>query len=339
MASVARPVSSTSRSKSRNAPQGPSPFAVAGEALARAKFTDPLMTAKGEKRASVALDNLDTLWFATGTLCNLACANCYIESSPTNDALIYLTAAEVERYCDEIAASGRRTREIGFTGGEPFMNPEIIAMIEAALGRGHDVLVLSNAMAPLRRHESELLRLRGAYGEQLTIRVSIDHHTQAVHEAERGAKSWEPMIDGLRWLSAHGFSLSAAGRSLAGETQDTARAAYGALFASKGIAIDTDSPLRLVLFPEMDAKADVPEISEGCWDILGKTPSQQMCASSRMVVHRKGEATARVVACTLLPYADDFDLGETLAQGDRDVALNHPHCARFCVLGGASCSA
>ena len=24
---------------------------------------------------------------------------------------------------------------------------------------------------------------------------------------------------------------------------------------------------------------------------------------------------------------------------DRPVALNHAHCARFCVLGGASCSA
>lgn len=328
-----------SRAKSRNAPQGPSPFAVAGEALGRAKFTDPLVTAKGEKRASVALDKLDTLWFATGTLCNLACANCYIESSPTNDALIYMTAAEVERYLDEIAASGQQTREIAFTGGEPFMNPEIIAMIEAPLERGHEVLVLSNAMAPLRRHESELLRLRETYGDKLTIRVSIDHHTQAVHEAERGAKSWAPMMDGLRWLSANGFSLAAAGRSLAGEAQDAARAAYGALFASQGIAIDTVDPARLVLFPEMDAQADVPEISEGCWDILGKTPSQQMCATSRMVVHRKGEDTARVVACTLLPYAEDFDLGETLAEASRDVALNHPHCARFCVLGGASCSA
>ncbi len=327
------------RSKSRNAPQGPSPFAVAGDVLAPAKFTDPMITAKGEKRASVTLDNLDTLWFATGTLCNLACANCYIESSPTNDALIYMTAAEVERYLDEIAVSGRTTREIAFTGGEPFMNPQIIAMIEGPLSRGFEVLVLSNAMAPLRRHEADLLRLKDGYGDKLTIRVSIDHHTQNVHEAERGANSWAPMIDGLRWLSANGISLAAAGRSLAGETQEQARLAYAALFAGEGISIDASDPVRLVLFPEMDASADVPEISEGCWDILGKTPSQQMCATSRMVVHRKGEETARVAACTLLPYDAGFDLGETLAEADRDIALNHPHCARFCVLGGASCSA
>ena len=64
-----------------------------------------------------------------------------------------------------------------------------------------------------------------------------------------------------------------------------------------------------------------------------------MCATSRMVVHRRGEECARVVACTLLPYDAGFDLGASLAEASGDVALNHPHCARFCVLGGASCSA
>ena len=326
-----------SRTLSRNAPAGPSPFAVDAERLAREKFADPLVTAKGELRASVALENLDTLWFATGTLCNLACANCYIESSPTNDALIYMSADHVSRFLDEIAE--RAVREIGFTGGEPFMNPDIVAMVEDALSRGHEVLVLSNAMKPLRRHEAELLRLREAFGDKLTIRVSIDHHTQAVHEAERGPRSWEPMLDGLRWLSANGFSIAAAGRHLAGETDEFARGSYQLLFEANDIAINAKNPARLVLFPEMDAGADVPEISTGCWDILGKSPSDQMCATSRMVVHRKGEPEPRVVACTLLPYDPHFDLGSTVAEADREVPLNHPHCARFCVLGGASCSA
>ncbi|WAT16719.1 radical SAM protein [Aurantiacibacter sp. MUD11] len=325
------------RVNSRNAPDGPSPFAVEGERLPSGKFVDPLLTAKGEPRATVGLRQLDTLWFATGTLCNLACANCYIESSPTNDALVYMSAAHVARFLDEIASRG--VREIGFTGGEPFMNPEIVAMVEDALSRGHEVLVLSNAMKPMRRYEAELLRLRAAYGERLTLRVSIDHHTQAVHEAERGPNSWQPMLEGLRWLSANGFSLAAAGRHLAGETDAEARAAYAALFAAEGIAIDTADPARLVLFPEMDASADIAEITTACWDILDKSPDDIMCASQRMVVHRKGEPQPRVVACTLLPFDPQFDLGATVAESDREVPLNHPHCARFCVLGGASCSA
>lgn len=329
------------RTKARNAPADTSPFAVEAERLPGEKFADPLVTAKGETRASVALRQMDTLWFATGTLCNLACANCYIESSPTNDALIYLTAAEVARFLDAAEAGPERLRprEIGFTGGEPFMNPDIITMLEDALSRGFDVLVLSNAMKPMRRHDDALLALRETYGKALTIRVSIDHHTQHVHEAERGPGSWEPMLEGMRWLSANGFALSAAGRSLAGETQALARQSYARLFAASDIAINTADSARLVLFPEMDASADAPEITTDCWGILNVSPDAQMCASQRMIVHRKGEAAARVVACTLLPFAADFDLGESVAEADRDVPLNHPHCARFCVLGGASCSA
>lgn len=321
---------------SRNKPLGPSPFALPDRRpLAPAKFTDPLVTADGSLRAVVSLERLDTLWLNTGTLCNLACASCYIESSPTNDALVYLTLAEATRFLDELSDP----IEIGFTGGEPFMNPAIIAMLETALERGHRVLVLTNAMRPMRRHEAALLALRQRFGTALTLRVSIDHYTSAVHEGERGPGSWQPMIEGLQWLSGQGFNLAAAGRALAGEDQAAARVAYAALFAEHGIAIDAVDPARLVIFPEMDARADVPEVTEACWGILHKSPADVMCATSRMVVRRKGEDAARVVACTLLPYDPQFDLGATLAEAARPVPLNHPHCARFCVLGGASCSA
>jgi hypothetical protein len=88
----------------------------------------------------------------------------------------------------------------------------------------------------------------------------------------------------------------------------------------------------------MDAAADVPEITETCWSILGKSPESVMCATSRMVVKRKGEAHPVVFACTLLPYDPRFELGRTLAAASVAVPLNHPHCAKFCVLGGGACS-
>ena len=333
---AAAPVLSA-RSQSRNAPSGPSPFAVAAPPLPREKFADPAVTAKGEARASVPLKRLDTLWFNTGTLCNLACATCYIESSPTNDALVYLEASDASRFLDEAQAMG--TREIGFTGGEPFMNPEILLMLEDCLARGFEVLVLTNAMRPMRRHEGALLGLLEKHGERLTLRVSLDHHTSAVHEAERGARSWAPAMEGLRWLSAKGFSIAVAGRLLPGEGEADARAAYRNLFAREGIDVDASEPARLVLFPEMDADKDIAEITTACWDILGKSPAEIMCASSRMIVHRKGEPAPRVAACTLIPYDPGFDMGASLAEASGEVSLNHPHCARFCVLGGASCSA
>jgi hypothetical protein len=262
-------------------------------------------------------------------LCNLACSTCYIESSPVNDALAYLSLAEAEPYLEEAAALG--VHEIGFTGGEPFMNREIVALIGASLARGFDVLVLTNAMRPMRRFEAELLALPR---DRLTLRVSLDHYSRAVHEAERGAGTWEKALAGLDWLSSGGFRIAVAGRQLRGESQADARAGYLGLFSGLGIEVAGG----LVLFPAMDSAADVPEISEACWGILGVSPSSPMCASSRMVVKARGAERPHVVACTLLPYDPRFALGPTLADAGRDVPLNHPHCARFCVLGGASCS-
>ena len=314
-----------------------SPFAVPqARPLDRAKFRDPRFIAGGDQRAEVALQRLDTLWINTGTLCNLACKTCYIESSPTNDALVYLTLAEVDAYLDEAERLG--TREIGFTGGEPFMNPDMVAMMRSALARGFEVLVLTNAMRPMRRFDDQLDALRAELGARLTMRVSLDHYTQALHEAERGPNSWSKAIDGCKWLSDHGFRIAVAGRRLAGESEAAARAGYAGLFAEHDLRIDAYDPAALVLFPEMDATADVPEISEACWGLLGVSPESVMCASSRMVVKRKGAPRPIVVACTLIPYDDRFALGETLAGAGGAVSLNHPHCARFCVLGGASCS-
>ena len=93
-------------------------------------FSDPDRTATGEDRASVDFQSLQTLWLNTGTLCNIECAHCYIESSPSNDSLLYLSAQEAATFFDEIQTLNLPTHEIGITGGEPFMNPDIIAIID-----------------------------------------------------------------------------------------------------------------------------------------------------------------------------------------------------------------
>src|SRR5262245_16216338 len=166
------------------------------------KFSDPDWTATRERRAMVSLGWLETLWINTGTLCNITCQNCYIESSPSNDRLVYITPAEAAAFFNEIEAGKLGTHEIGFTGGEPFMNPHLLAMVADALGRGFEVLVLSNAMQPMQRPKVKrgLLDLKGRFGRRLTIRVSLDHYTEALHEAERGIRTWARSIAGLDWL-------------------------------------------------------------------------------------------------------------------------------------------
>ena len=304
------------------------------------KFQDPHLTLQGEKRAWVMPHTLETLWINTGTLCNLACVNCYIESTPTNDALEYITASEVAELLNEAEREHLGLKEVGFTGGEPFMNPDFIPMLGDALSRGHRALVLTNAMRPMQRPgpAEGLLALQALYSQRLTIRVSMDHYTQAVHDEERGPDSWKPMIEGLTWLNRNGFQISIAGRMLSGETEVDERAGYAALFAELGLDLDTTNPNELVIFPEMDEDADVPEITTGCWKTLNKSPRDVMCSNARMAVKRKGAEGPSILACTLIAYDERFELGPTLKDSMKPVSLNHTHCSRFCVLGGANCS-
>jgi hypothetical protein len=254
------------------------------------KFADPDWTAKGEKRASVKLDRLETLWINTGSLCNIECVNCYIESTPRNDRLAYISTAEAESYLDEIAHLRLGTSEIGLTGGEPFLNREIIPIMGAALRRGFRVLVLTNAMRPMQRPrvKTALLGLKEAHGDRLTLRVSLDHYGQALHEAERGARSWQPTLDGIAWLTGNGFQTALCGRLRWGESEAQMRGGYARLIAAMGWPLDAFSPADLVLLPEMNERVEVPEITTACWGILKMSPNDVMCARSRMVVKRKG---------------------------------------------------
>jgi uncharacterized Fe-S cluster-containing radical SAM superfamily protein len=309
--------------------------------LSPMKFQDPLRTARGEERAFVAFDGFQTLWFNTGTLCNITCVNCYIESSPTNDRLVYLTPHDVTPFLDELAVVQPGSVEIGFTGGEPFLNPDIIEILKLTLERGHTVLLLTNAMRPMMRPRVQdgIKGLIARFGDQLTFRVSLDHWSANFHDQERGEGGFEETCQGLDWLSAQGAKLAIAGRTLWGESQEASQAGFRALVSERNWPIDVDQPLSLVLFPEMDARVDVPEITPACWGILGVDPKGLMCASSRMIVKRKGADAPIVLPCTLLPYEPEFEMGATLGESLGAVRLNHPHCAKFCVLGGGSCSA
>ena len=299
------------------------------------KFKDQKVTADGSNRAFIEARNIKTLWFNTGTLCNIECRNCYIESSPKNDSLAYLTFEEVKSFIDEAVDKNLGTNEIGFTGGEPFMNKDIMKMIDYSLRKGLKVLVLSNAMKPMLNRTKELIKLNHS---NLTIRVSIDHYEKEKHEEIRGKNTYDVMMQGLKWLNENNFNYTLATRLLWKEKEEDLRKNFGTFIKNNNLKLDTYSPKELVTFAEMDEKIDTPEITTSCWDILNKDPNDIMCSWSRMVVRKKNSKNPSVIACTLLPYADEFDLGETLTNSLQKIYLNHKHCSKFCVLGGSSCS-
>lgn len=312
------------------------------------KFANPDWTAKGEPRATVSLKRLEMLWINTGTLCNITCQNCYIESSPTNDRLSYIKAEEVKPIFEE--AHGFGVQEIGFTGGEPFLNPELEQIVSMSLRLGFKNLILTNAMTPMQRPQVQewLLKLNLKFSENLKLRISLDHFKQELHDQERGEGSYAKTLLGITWLLENGFRISIAGRSFGEQSAEDLRDGYRNLFKVNGWPLDPDKSSDLTIFPEMNSSMDVPEITPNCWQILNKSPESLMCATSRMVVKRKGAKGCVVLPCTLLPYNEAFEMGATLSEASRAdggmftkgaVKLAHPHCSKFCVLGGGSCSA
>ena len=169
-------------------------------------------------------------------------------------------------YLDKIEAKGLGTTEVGFTGGEPFVDPDILAIPRLTLSTGYSVLVLTNAMRPMMRPriQAGLLDLKREFSGQLALRVSIDHFDAAQHEKERGPDTWTPMIKGLKWLHQNQFTFHLAGRTRWDEDERTLQVGYRQMLTTFGITLDVDNPTALILFPEIDPDKAVPEITTSC---------------------------------------------------------------------------
>jgi len=152
---------------------------------------------------SVPLLALDTVWFqVAGTLCNLSCNHCFITCGPTNRRHEMMSRAETRPYLDEARALG--VRDFYFTGGEPFLNRELLPILEDALAIAPST-VLTNATLI---HAAQAARLRALEEESrysLEMRVSLDGLDPASNDALRGEGSFAEALAGLRELSKAGF--------------------------------------------------------------------------------------------------------------------------------------
>ncbi len=300
------------------------------------RFLNKNFTYDGKPRAFVELKQLKTLWFNTGTLCNLKCNDCYIESSPTNKSLQYLELRDVTKYIDEIKHNNIGTELIGITGGEPFMNPSIIQILKYLLDLNFKVLVLSNGMRPIKLKFFELTKLPNL--KNLTIRISLDHYEKKFHEKIRGKNTWSQLIENISWLSNNRFNINIASKIKAFEKERDLRKSFQGFFNRLKININAYDKESLVLFPIMNTENPATEITQECWTKLNKNPNEIMCSSSRMVVKKKEEENTKILACTLITKDKSFELGNSLTSSEKKVFLNHPYCSQFCVLGNSSCS-
>ena len=152
----------------------------------------------------VHLASLDTLWFqVAGTLCNLACTHCFVSCSPTNRTHEMLSLATVRGHLED--AEGLGVREYYFTGGEPFLNSEMEAILAETLRRGPATVLTNGLLLDPARCE-RLVALAAASRYSLDLRVSLDGYDAATNDPIRGEGTFERILAGVRNLVSAGFN-------------------------------------------------------------------------------------------------------------------------------------
>src|SRR5690606_4975431 len=239
------------------------------------------VTTDDKPRGFIQSYALDELWFHTGTACNLACPFCLEGSKPGDNRLQLMRFDDAGPYIDEALTLG--VKQFSFTGGEPFINRDIIRLLDYAL-RHRPCLVLTNATEPLMKRIRQLEPLRDL-AHPLHFRVSLDHYDAATHDQGRGAGMFAQALAGMRELHAMGFHLSVASQMLANMPPDKVAQRYAEVFRDAGLPED----LHRIEFPEFyppEAVVTAPQITQSCMTDFQTASSRRafMCAFSRMVV-------------------------------------------------------
>jgi len=279
----------------------------------------------------VRLSSLDTLWFQVGgTVCNLACTHCFVSCSPTNHTHEMMGLAEIERYLAEAVPLG--VKEYYFTGGEPFLNAEMEAILAATLVFG-PASVLTNGLLLDAARCARLRVLADASPHSLELRISLDGYDAEGHDAIRGPGAFERALAGIAACYAAGLHPVVTVTEVHAENgSPEGRTRFLDLLRSLG----GERP-RLKVLPifQIGAEAErskayeswqhlhVDEVPEGGWDHL-------QCSSCRMVTD------LGVWVCPILVNEPAGRMGKTLADSLDSFPLAHPACWT-CHVYGVTC--
>lgn len=290
-------------------------------------------TVEGQPAGYIQSTALKELWFHTGTRCNLGCWFCLEGSGPKAGRIDFISPHEAATYINEALNLG--VEQFSFTGGEPFVNPDMVKILDHALDY-RPCLVLTNGTKPLRKKLDDIGRLRRK-PNALKFRISLDFPDPRRHDESRGEGSFSEALQSLGDLHKAGFKVSIARHRSANEDVAEVDARFQPYFKQAGLPTDTT----IVSFPELHKPGEhveVPQITENCMTTYKNEQSRSefMCAYSRMIVKIKGRIG--VYACTLVDDDPDYDLGATIAESlNVRVALKHHRCYS-CFAQGATCS-
>jgi molybdenum cofactor biosynthesis enzyme MoaA len=274
---------------------------------------------------------LDTVWFqVAGTLCNLTCRHCFISCSPANHRHELMSRAEVRRYLDEAASLG--VNDTYFTGGEPFLNRELLPILGDALELG-PTTVLTNATLITPERAQALATLGGGSRYSLEVRVSLDGPTSSSNDPIRGEGSFHATMGGIEALARAGLHpIVTVARTWSDDEDTAAREGFHRFLRERGLSRPRVKVLPLFLLGRETERTRGYVEEERLTEehLRGHDPWLLQCSTSRMVTSRG------VMVCPILIDAPDARMGSTLRESLRRHPLAHGAC-HTCWATGASC--
>ncbi|MFT4703850.1 MAG: MoaA/NifB/PqqE/SkfB family radical SAM enzyme [Bradymonadia bacterium] len=275
------------------------------------------------------LRELDTLWLqVTGTVCNIACRHCFISCGPKNDSHPFMTVEQVDDALEAALRFG--TREYYFTGGEPFMHPEIFGLIESTLAQG-PLSILTNGILIDEDAAKRLRDIFDASPYSLDLRVSLDGTTAKENDPIRGGGTFERIIAGVKHLAAAGINPVLTVTEV-GDASEASRDRFRELLRSLGLPKPRTKFLAPFRIGREERRGrgyeDFERLVDG--DLLEGEDEALQCSSCRMVT-AKG-----AYPCPILIEQEDARMGDSLDDAMKPIRLSHPACYT-CHVEGVSC--
>ena len=276
--------------------------------------------------------SLDTVWIQiTGTLCNIACRHCFVSAGPKSDAIPAMSRAQVEAALTEAEELG--ARDAYFTGGEPFLHPEIRDLVDFALER-MPLTVLTNALLI----DDDLAAwigdrfARSRYS--FDLRVSLDGPTVETNDRVRGHGVYRGVVEALRRLARAGVSpvVTVVEHEESLKTGQ-ARVRFTEFLREVGFTRPRVKFLPLLRLGREEARSGGYLERERLGDepLPSEVEETLMCAGSRTVTAHG------VMTCPILVERPDAVLGSTLREAGTGIRLRWPAC-HTCVVEGLRCS-
>ncbi|MBV9080580.1 MAG: radical SAM protein [Elusimicrobia bacterium] len=282
---------------------------------------------------SAPLHYIETLWFqVAGTLCNLECHHCLVSANPTNKTHLMMTLDEVKGHL--AAANALGVREYYFTGGEPFMNRDMFAILEETLKIG-PANVLTNGTFIDDRNAERLRKLADGSKYSLELRISMDGTTPETNDPIRGQGSFNRILRGIQALANVGLNPVITVTEAAPELEQRGvkgRQAFFDLIASLGIRQPRMKILSLFHIGEEEGRSCGYKKTESLagMHLTDDELAKLQCTTSRIVAHEG------VWVCPILVNDPGARMGDRLEETLRPFELDRGACYT-CHAFGVSC--